>query len=163
MSELGRPSGQNIAAPLFDKCIEQLGAEVAARAHENEGDGLPRPFLRSAARARRVLGRRKVEESTRDHHAHPPRGPGPTLPFSLSSIRKGGRRMAKCRLLFVFPPSFLSLSLPRPVSTSCRPRKVGKYFLLALFPDPTTATADFHVPPERRAVSITPSPFLPLR
>ena len=56
--------------------------------------------------------------------------------------------MAKCRLLF--PPSFLSLSLPRPVSTSCRPRKVGKYFLLALFPDPTTATADFHVPPERR-------------
>ena len=48
MSELGRPSGQNIAAPLFDKCIEQLGAEVAARrAHTrtNEGDGLPRAFF----------------------------------------------------------------------------------------------------------------------
>ena len=59
MSELGRPSGQNIAAPLFDKCIEQLGKEVAAaRAHENEGDGLPRPFLRSAARAESWDGER---------------------------------------------------------------------------------------------------------
>lgn len=133
------------------------------RAHTrtNEGDGLPRAFFAlGGARARRSLG---TTEGGGEHarSSCAPRGPGPTLPFSLSSIRKGGRRMAKCRLLF--PPSFLSLSLPRPVSTSCRPRKVGKYFLLALFPDPTTATADFHVPPERRAVSITPSPFLPLR
>ena len=72
-------------------------------------------------------------------------------------MKEGGREQnaAFCSLFSVL---FL-----RPVSTSCRPRKVGKYFLLALFPDPTTATADFHVPPERRAVSITPSPFLPLR
>ena len=159
MSELGRPSGQNIAAPLFDKCIEQLGAEVA-RAHENErGRWTSQGLFCARWRARRSLGTTEGGEHARSSCA--PRGPGPTLPFSLSSIRKGGRRMAKCRLLF--PPSFLSLSLPRPVSTSCRPRKVGKYFLLALFPDPTTATADFHVPPERRAVSITPSPFLPLR
>ena len=123
MSELGRPSGQNIAAPLFDKCIEQLGAEVAARrAHTrtNEGDGLPRAFFARGG----VLGRRRKVESTRDHHAHRDR----LCHFRCHPLgREGGwQNAASCSLLHSFP--FLSpgrfrhpVVLGKSESISCLP------------------------------------------
>ena len=72
-------------------------------------------------------------------------------------MKEGGREQnaAFCSLFSVL---FL-----RPVSTSCRPRKVGKYFLLAA-PTTTTTTSTFRQNGEKekerereRAVSITPT------
>ena len=122
MSELGRPSGQNIAAPLFDKCIEQLGAEVAAaRAHENERG---RWTSQGLFCARRSLG---TTTEGGGEHARSSCAPRPTLPFSLSSIRKGGwQNAASCSLLHSFP--FLSpgrfrhpVVLGKSESISCLP------------------------------------------
>ena len=131
MSELGRPSGRNIAAPLFDKCIEQLGVEVAARrAHTrtNEGDGLPMAFFARGG----VLGRRRKVESTRDHHAHRDR----LCHFRCHPLgREGGREDGKMLPLVV--PSFISFPFSPPagfdILSSSESRKV---FLACLVSGP---------------------------
>ena len=133
MSELGRPSGQNIAAPLFDKCIEQLGAEVAAaRAHENErgrwtSQGLFCARRRACAaesrddgrwrRAREIIMRthREVRDRLCHFRCHP-----------LGREGGGWQNAASCSLLHSFP--FLSpgrfrhpVVLGKSESISCLP------------------------------------------
>ena len=134
--------------------LSNSGRKWRRRAHtRTRAMDFPGPFF-ALGGARGVLGRRKVE-STRDHHAH--RGRREATDRLCHSCRhplgREGEREEDGKMPPLVP-SFIPFPFPRPVSTSCRPRKVGKYFLLALFPGPTTtaatATADFHVPPERR-------------